>query len=233
MPGSIIETIADYWDRHAAEYDALPGHGINKRADREAWKAVLAPLLGDKPLKLLDFGCGTGALTRVLAEMGLAVLGIDLSRGMIEAAARSNPPANAVFRQCPLEEVKDLFDGVVARHVFWSLPNPAAAMTALKSRLRPGGRLIIIDGAWYEGARCKEAIEDDYPDAVKACLPLLHRPRPAADRALLSELGFAEIAVTESLLDALAASGRETTGLESFDRRVAQFLVTGVNPASE
>jgi SAM-dependent methyltransferase len=40
------------------------------------------------------------------------------------------------------------FDAVVSRHVLWTLPNLAGAFAAWKRLLRPGGRVVAIDGLW-------------------------------------------------------------------------------------
>jgi ubiquinone/menaquinone biosynthesis C-methylase UbiE len=40
------------------------------------------------------------------------------------------------------------FDVVISRHVVWTLPDPARALANWKRILKPGGRVIIIDGVW-------------------------------------------------------------------------------------
>ena len=46
---------------------------------------LLAPLAGER---ILDLGCGDGALTRKLADVGCYVVGVDSSAAQIEAARR-------------------------------------------------------------------------------------------------------------------------------------------------
>ena len=41
---------------------------------------------------------------------------------------------------------------LLARHVLWALPDPAAALRRWTGLLRPGGRLVLIDGRWATGA---------------------------------------------------------------------------------
>nr|WP_189257424.1 methyltransferase domain-containing protein [Lentzea flava] len=43
-------------------------------------------------------------------------------------------------------------DVVLARHVLWALPEPAAALKAWVRLLRPAGRLVLVEGHWSTGA---------------------------------------------------------------------------------
>lgn len=44
------------------------------------------------------------------------------------------------------------FDVVLARHVLWTLPDPAAALERWAALLAPGGRLVVIEGRWSMGS---------------------------------------------------------------------------------
>src|SRR5699024_6087406 len=39
-------------------------------------------------------------------------------------------------------------DVVLARHILWTLPHPSAALRRWAGLLRPGGRLVLIEGRW-------------------------------------------------------------------------------------
>lgn len=40
----------------------------------------------------------------------------------------------------------------MSRHVLWALPDPASALSTWSRLLRPGGRLVLIEGRWSTGA---------------------------------------------------------------------------------
>lgn len=42
------------------------------------------------------------------------------------------------------------FDAVLSRHLIWTVPEPKAALTDWVSRVRPGGRLVMVEGRWGE-----------------------------------------------------------------------------------
>ncbi len=50
-------------------------------------------------------------------------------------------------------------DAVVSRHVFWSLTEPGRALRNWLALLRPGGRLVIIDGLWSLDAQEEHRLE--------------------------------------------------------------------------
>jgi len=40
-------------------------------------------------------------------------------------------------------------DVILARHILWTLPEPQAALVRWRSLLRPGGRLLLVEGRWW------------------------------------------------------------------------------------
>jgi SAM-dependent methyltransferase len=44
------------------------------------------------------------------------------------------------------------FDVVLARHVVWALPDPERALGRWFDLLKPGGRLVLVEGRWWTGA---------------------------------------------------------------------------------
>jgi ubiquinone/menaquinone biosynthesis C-methylase UbiE len=147
--------IRHHWDARAGTFDDDPGHGINSDQQREAWLDLLARLAGRAPQRVLDVGCGTGSLALCFAELGHVVSGIDLSPEMIRQARRK---AERELRQidyrvgdaAALDLADETFDLVVARHVIWNLPDPERGVAEWLRVLRPGGRLVLIEGKWAD-----------------------------------------------------------------------------------
>ena len=101
------------------------------------------------PLRVLDFGCGTGVMiTRPLALLGHQVTGIDIDAVSIGRAVRLNAaPAlpNLVYVAGPIERQpwEGRFDAVVASEVLEHIPDPAAFLGMLARCLKPAGLLIL------------------------------------------------------------------------------------------
>lgn len=103
---------------------------------------------------VLEAGCGVGAQTVTLAGNSpeAHIVSVDISETSV-AAARKNAAAagitNVTFRQgdifnLPFEPHS--FDHVFLCFVLEHLPDPCAALTTLKSLLRSGGTMTVIEG---------------------------------------------------------------------------------------
>jgi len=149
----ITQVIRRHWDRRANTFDDETGHGLVSERQRRAWLDLLSGLVGPAPQEVLDVGCGTGFLALRFAELGHTVTGIDLAPQMIDQARRKAEEANRkidfrVDDAAALDSADEHFDWVVARHVIWNLPDPQRAVEEWVRVLRPGGRLVLIEGKW-------------------------------------------------------------------------------------
>lgn len=163
------------WDA-AAAFDDEPDHGLRDADVRRAWSGRLRSWLPARPGDVLDLGCGTGSLSLLVAEQGHAVTGVDLSPAMLERARAKLAGHDAVFLtgDAALPPVGErCFDAVLVRHVLWTLPEPARVLRHWRSLLRPGGRLVLVEGVW--GSTAPVGIPADRLAALLA--PLAGRTR--------------------------------------------------------
>ncbi|TAK19425.1 MAG: methyltransferase domain-containing protein [Acidobacteria bacterium] len=117
-----------------------------------AFRAV-AGLLDDE-WTIADLGCGTGAMSAILAPHVKQVIGVDASEEMLDAAkARLAAATNIELRKGSLEALP-IFPGSVDAATFMlvlhHLPSPADALAEAARILKPGGRLLIVDMAPHE-----------------------------------------------------------------------------------
>jgi ubiquinone/menaquinone biosynthesis C-methylase UbiE len=179
----ITEVIRHHWDGRASTFDDETGHGLFSDEQRKAWLDLLARLAGRAPQRVLDVGCGTGFLTLMLAQLGHEVTGIDLSQQMIDRAGRKAEHAGLqiAFRigdAVAIDCADEAYDLVVARHLIWTLPDPQRGVAEWLRVLRPGGRLILIEGKWADNealalsyARPASRLIARLIDAATAILP--------------------------------------------------------------
>lgn len=152
---TLKDEIAAYWTARSATFDDDIAHSIPDGPVAEAWKrlitAALGPLVGKR---VLDLGCGTGEVTRMLRALGADVTGLDLSDAMLARARAKNAPTGkgdprhrAFLGDAEsLPDSDAVYDAVVARHLVWTLPDAPAALREWHRVLRPGGRVLIVDG---------------------------------------------------------------------------------------
>lgn len=108
---------ANEWNGTAADPSSFVNHE-NAYGRFETLARRCAPVLHGE---VLDVGCGTGLVTRLLAERPEArVTGIDISAAMIEEARREVPQASFVTAQ-PKDLIGKRFDAIVSRGVVLSL----------------------------------------------------------------------------------------------------------------
>jgi SAM-dependent methyltransferase len=150
--------IADYWDAAASSFDDGPDHGLKADRTRRAWTRLLDSWIPPESVDVLDVGCGTGSLSLLLAQSGHRVTGVDLAPRMIERARAKL--AGAGLSACFIvgdagvpPTGQERFDVVLSRHLVWTLPDPEAALREWVCRLRPGGRLLLIEGRWRQAGQ--------------------------------------------------------------------------------
>jgi SAM-dependent methyltransferase len=132
--------VSDRWAIGAA-YEAYMGR----------WSRLLAKpfveWLGVEPrAHWLDVGCGTGALTQAICDLGRpgTVVGCDSSGPFLEAASSTLPDKRVSFELGKGEHVPDReggFDAIVSGLVLNFLPDARRALTAMRRRLSPRGQV--------------------------------------------------------------------------------------------
>jgi SAM-dependent methyltransferase len=132
-----------------ARLDVL--HQIYSPAGRESLLAAgLAP-----GMRVADFGCGPGMMTRVLASIvgpSGNVTGIDLHAAQLEQARQrcaKDGLSNTWFvaaDACATGLPRNRFDFVYCRFLLLHLLNPSACLKEMWRVLKPGGILLVEDG---------------------------------------------------------------------------------------
>jgi len=138
------------WDQGAEVWDK----GYTKYGDsyrRNLFNPALFHLIGEvKGQKVLDAGCGSGYMARLLAEQGARVIGVDLSAKFIEIAQRyeKKKPLGITYMQADLAHVPQLkssyFDLVVSVYVLCDVKDYDKAIREIARVLKHRGRFICL-----------------------------------------------------------------------------------------
>jgi trans-aconitate 2-methyltransferase len=117
------------------------------QAERSAPFFDLLALVDIRPdLKVVDLGCGTGELTRQLADAlpNSAVTGLDSSSQMLDAArAASYSSANLRFEQGDQAQLTGSWDLIFSNAALQWSENQMELITSLYARLAPGGQIAV------------------------------------------------------------------------------------------
>lgn len=151
-----------FFDAVGPEWDALRTVFGDDLLRARAMAALVTP-----KLRVADIGTGTGILALELARLGLDVVAIDRSEGMLEAAREkwrttgSDASGQVEFRSgdahaLPLED--ESVDAAFAHMVLHSLEEPDRAIAEMARILRPGGKLILADFLSHEHLWMREEL---------------------------------------------------------------------------
>lgn len=129
-------------------WDAIGGSVVSPYMNYPHYSDPLSRLIDTVPAggRILDLGCGPGgAVTRLLADTGFEVVGVDFAEEMISLARQAVPNATFLCRSMLDIDFEAEFDGVVASYSMLCL-NPAEfGLVAAKiaRSLRPQGLCFV------------------------------------------------------------------------------------------
>lgn len=110
--------------------------------DRLTW-TINEFLSGHRPAKILEIGCGNGAMLRLLAARGIDARGVDASSSGIEQCAAAGLRAQCLDVSVDgLPFADDEFDMVLSLETFEHLMNPYYALQEVRRVLSSGERFL-------------------------------------------------------------------------------------------
>jgi SAM-dependent methyltransferase len=181
----------------------------------------LAPQPGER---ILDLGCGDGALTAAIAARGAAVVGADASPELVAAARAAGIDAQVIDGHAlPFAAEFDAAFSNAALH--WMKRDPDAVLRGVARALKPGGRFVAelggagnvdsIRGALHD-ALARRGLDADAADPW-------YFPSPAEYRQRLQAAGFTVVRI-ESFERPTPLPGELTGWLTTFAQSFLKTL---------
>lgn len=141
-------------DKSARRFDAWSDSYEKSLTWKLFYKPVhdaMASSIGEvRGLRVLDVGCGTGAMLRRFARSGAArLVGVDTSVGMLRTARRLSEGLNSLeftggsAAALPVRDSE--FDLVMSSIAFHHFPDGKLAMSEMARALKPGGKIFVCD----------------------------------------------------------------------------------------
>lgn len=212
------DEIKAYWSARAVTFDQSPGHEIFSEEERKAWHELIARHLGKGDgRKALDLASGTGVISHLMDDLGYQVTGIDWSEAMLErarakAAKRGRPIRFHLGDAETTLEPDDSYDVIITRHLVWTLVDPDACFREWLRVLKPGGKLLVIDGDFVNASLAERLIKRiaaflEKIRLIKAQAP--HAPAGMAEThaSILSRVYFLDGARAEAVMHMLERAG--------------------------
>ena len=143
------KTVGDFWDQNAPDWIEAVREGWDVYRDYVNNPAFLKLLGNISNKRVLDLGCGEGYNTRIFADLGATVVGVDISNLLIAAARdeESQNPKGITYHVASGSELDtwqdefgpEPFDMVLSTMVMMDLPDYATCVKQVAKLLKPGG----------------------------------------------------------------------------------------------
>ena len=205
---------------NAVQYDAKHSFVYEKA---KGLVDLLAPNVGER---ILDLGCGTGALTAEIAGRGAEILGVDRSEEMIAQARKKFPALQFAVLDARELRYDAGFDAVFSNAVLHWILEAEQVIAGVAQALKRGGRLVAEFGGKGNIQKLMEGFQRAFsalgmrePDGVS---PLFY-PSVAEYAGLLEKHG---LEVREaSLFDRPTVLEEGERGLENWIRLFWQTFI--------
>jgi SAM-dependent methyltransferase len=191
----------EYWNTKAGETWAKFQEALDRQI-QTLGLAAMDTLRPEKGEHIIDIGCGCGQTSLDLgSRVGAAglVVGVDISKPMLEVALRRPRPApnlRVTFKQldAQLDDLGDgCFDAAFSRFGVMFFSDPVVAFANIRRSLKPSGRLVFV---------CWRPLNQNpwMREPLDGALPLLP-PIAPFDPMAPGPFAFADAGRVQSILD--------------------------------
>ena len=161
MVQALYEGFAPLYDQHVV-------HGLRYELPKLVAERIFQ-WYPDRTLNVLDLGCGTGLLGTCLGRLQGALVGVDISRPMLDQALRHglyDKLHNVDLLEALEATPESLYDVIAALDVFIYAGDMARAIPDAHRILKPGGRFVFS---------CEKANDEEADLVLRPTMRYAHR----------------------------------------------------------
>lgn len=211
-PDDIKPRVTKYWTNRADSFFVQRKHELDSPKANKWLNEITKKIGSEKPLKILDVGCGAGYFIVLLGLKGHDVTGIDLTGAMIDKANKlieMNGPYERELQAIVMDGENldfpdESFDVIITRNLTWTLPHPIQAYFEWHRVLKKGGILLNFDAEYAKGAHnlknhenlAHKNISEEMKEECSKIYNLLMistLDRPQWDVDILYQIGFESV----------------------------------------
>jgi SAM-dependent methyltransferase len=201
-----------------AQHIRLPETSARPKVDPMDLSTVAVPhtldhlktLLPAPPARVLEAGCGRGALAAALTELGYDVTGVDRDAEMVAAAGERGVPVI----EADVRDVSGEYDVVLFTRSLHHAEDLDGILAHAVTLLTPGGQVIIEEFAWERVDDAAAAFLYDNR-ALLVATGLLDADTPTGDLLDAWVAGHESLHQATAMLAALNRAGSELTTVDT------------------
>lgn len=151
---------------------------------------VLELITAQKGKHIVDLGCGNGALSKRLYDMGYDVEGIDASEQMLEIAKEQYPEIKFTLADATKFELENKADCIFSNAVFHWIDDQQALIKNINRQLKINGELVFEFGGKGCAENVHSTLEKLFEKNNLNYLRAFYFPSISEYSAILEENGF-------------------------------------------
>lgn len=164
----------------------------------------------DPGAHVLDVACGTGVLTKALAEAGARVIGVDASEGYLEGARLRRSHPNIAYEHGDVRQMRfdnNVFDAAVSTLALDVVPDVERVVAEMKRVTRPGGIVASAVTQFFGGMPAFDLVYNTGAvlESEVARMRSIRAGRtqfwPNGQAALWRKIGFADVTEAPLVVD--------------------------------